>query len=70
MCLYYNLQVVINNVYMQLSSLLAIAPHVPSTLGLINISLTALFEDNHKSDGDFGHSTVASRKCNHSKNHW
>lgn len=37
---------------MQLSSLLAIAPHVPNTLGLICISLAALLEDSRTSDGD------------------
>lgn len=55
---------------MQLYSLLAVAPHVPNNLGLISISLTSLFEDNHKSDGDSWRSTIASRKCNHCKNHW
>lgn len=44
---------------MQLSSFLAIAPHVLSTVGLIVISLTALLEEIHKSNGGSWHSAIA-----------
>lgn len=41
-----------------------------NTLGLISISLTALFEDNCKPNDGSQPSTTASRKCDPSENHW